>query len=274
MPWAKIAGILLSPPGVFLLVAVLAVLIGLRWRLVGRLLIIMDFAALAILSLPHTGRQLLMPLEATAKALPEKLPDQALGDAQAIVVLGGGRYADAPEYGADTVSLQTLERLRYAALLHRRTKLPILVSGGSPFDEVTPEAQLMRQVLENEFGIKVKWSEDQSDNTLENAQRTKLQLASVGIKRVYLVTHAWHMPRARWSFINAGLDVIPAPMGFTTFAPSDRRVLGYLPSARGLRLSALAIQERMGMIWYKFRHDTDTLSPIPEPGKPASPAGP
>ena len=219
VPWTKIVAILLAPPGLFILVALLAVLIGLRWRLIGRILLILDFAALAFLSLPHTGRLLLTPLESSSQAVPITPPDKADGGIQAIVVLGGGRYADAPEYGGDTVGVQTLERLRYAAALHRRTKLPVLVSGGSPFDEETTEAQLMRRVLEKDFGIEVKWVEDQSDNTIENAQRTKLMLTGAGIKRAYLVTHAWHMPRARWAFVNAGVDIVPAPMGFTTLAP-------------------------------------------------------
>lgn len=274
VPWTKIVAILLAPPGLFILVALLAVLIGLRWRLIGRILLILDFAALAFLSLPHTGRLLLTPLESSSQAVPITPPDKADGGIQAIVVLGGGRYADAPEYGGDTVGVQTLERLRYAAALHRRTKLPVLVSGGSPFDEETTEAQLMRRVLEKDFGIEVKWVEDQSDNTIENAQRTKLMLTGAGIKRAYLVTHAWHMPRARWAFVNAGVDIVPAPMGFTTLAPSDRRAFAYVPSARGLKMSALALQERMGLAWYRFRHDTgDTAAPT-ERKKPAASSAP
>ncbi len=273
-PWTKLAALLLAPPGLFLLVAVLAVLIGLRWRIVGRVLIVLDFAALALLSLPHTGRLLIMPLESQSAALPVALPDKPGDAVQAIVVLGGGRYSDAPEYGGDTVSVETLDRLRYAAALHRRTKLPVLVSGGSPFDEETPEAQLMRRVLEKEFGIDVKWAEDQSDNTMENAQRSKLMLTGAGIKRVYLVTHAWHMPRARWAFVSAGVDIVPAPMGFTTLTPADRRAFAYIPSARGLRLSALALQERMGLTWYKYRHDTGAITPPVDKKKPATSAGP
>jgi uncharacterized SAM-binding protein YcdF (DUF218 family) len=267
MPWSKIAGLLLAPPGLFLLVALLALLVGLRWRLVGRVLIAIDFVALALLSLPHTGRLLIAPLESQTRALPTDKIDDGV---QAIVVLGGGRYADAPEYGGDTVSVETLERLRYAAALHRRTKLPLLVSGGSPFEEETPEAQLMKRVLEKEFGVEVKWVEDQSDNTLENAQRSKLMLTSAGVKRAYLVTHAWHMPRARWAFIHAGVDAVPAPTAFTTLTPGDRRAFAYVPSARGLRLSSLALRERMGIAWYRFRHDSGAIAPPDEKKLPVT----
>ncbi len=50
------------------------------------------------------------------------------------MVLGGGRYRDAPEYGNDTVGEYTLVRLRYAAKLHRETGFPLLVTGGRPME--------------------------------------------------------------------------------------------------------------------------------------------
>jgi len=63
------------------------------------------------------------------------------GTAVAIVVLGADRRRDAPEYGGDTIGGFGLERLRYAAWLHKKTGLPVLVSGdGSTQDEVVPEA--------------------------------------------------------------------------------------------------------------------------------------
>lgn len=80
VPWTKIVAILLAPPGLFILVALLAVLIGLRWRLIGRILLILDFAALAFLSLPHTGRLLLTPLESSSQAVPITPPDKADGE--------------------------------------------------------------------------------------------------------------------------------------------------------------------------------------------------
>jgi uncharacterized SAM-binding protein YcdF (DUF218 family) len=175
---------------------------------------------------------------------------------EAIVILGAGRYSAAPEYDdQDTVSRNTLERLRYGAHLAAQTSLPVLLSGGPVFNEDVPEATLMQQSLERDFGIKAKWVEGSSRTTLENAQRVKLMLAEAGIKRVYLVTHAWHMERAMWAFVNAGIDAVPAPMGFTTFSKSDITLLGYLPSATGMDASATAISERFGLYWYKRKRD-------------------
>jgi uncharacterized SAM-binding protein YcdF (DUF218 family) len=188
----------------------------------------------------------------------------------AIVILGGGRYTEAPEYGgSDSVNTLALERLRYGAYLHRLTGLPILVSGGSPYAEKIPEAELMQAALVGDFRVKAKWVENQSANTHENAKYSKMMLAEAGVKRIYLVTHAAHMPRAVWSFENQGIDVVPAPMGFSTLNKEDRETLGYFPSAHGLRLSSNALRERLGLFWYQRKYGSAPPAPetVPAPAR-------
>ena len=97
--------------------------------------------------------------------------------ADAIVVLGAGSYLKAPEYGADTVGEAGLFRLRYAARLQRETGRPVLVTGGKPQGNTLSEAEQMKAVLENEFHVPVKWTEGESNNTLENARFTQRILA-------------------------------------------------------------------------------------------------
>lgn len=256
MMGTKIAALLLTPPGIILLLALIGFLIQIRWRTTGIVIVGLSLAVLFALSLPMTGRALIAPLEADARPLPPAslTPDAAKKQADAIVVLGGGRYTEAPEYGtADTVSNAALERLRYAAYLHRRTGLPVLVTGGAPFGEQTPEALLMQESFEEDFQLRPKWAETRSGNTHENAVNSRQILAAAGVRRIYVVTHAWHMPRAIWAFVNAGFDVVPAPMGFTTLGKGEREGLGYLPSAHGLALSSLALRERLGLVWYKYK---------------------
>jgi uncharacterized SAM-binding protein YcdF (DUF218 family) len=264
----KTLGLLLLPPGVLVVIALLGFLIQVKWRWIGITIIGLSVAALFVLSNTHTGRQLLNGLEAHYKALPPLTPEEARAQAEAIVVLGGGRYHAAPEYGGDTVDRYTLERLRYAARLQRQTGLPILVSGGA-FGGGRAEAELMREVLEKDFGAKVKWVESRSNTTYENAVNSKLILSEAGVRRVYLVTHAWHMARAEWSFVESGLLATPAPMGFTTPAPDDHSPLGYLPSGGGLRLSSQALHERLGLFWYKSKYQARQVLPEKEK-KPAT----
>lgn len=240
----------LIPPG--LLIALLAAgLVVLRKRpRRGRLLILAATSALYLLSMPLTGTFLLRTWETPPHA--GKFPDlQRAPVAQAIVVLGAGLYAHAPEYQGDTVATPALVRLRYAATLHRQTGLPVLVSGGSPGGHTSVEAQSMRQVLEQDFGVPVRWSEDQSANTLENARYSRQLLDRDGIQRIYLVTHAWHMPRARLAFEHAGFEVITAP---TRHATSHRlSALDFVPDTGALLDSALFFREVIGTVWYRVR---------------------
>lgn len=258
----KIQSLFLLPPGIIIVIALFGFLIHIRWQLFGSLIIFVSIIALLVLSLPLTGYQLMHGIESRFPPLRLTAAANASARPGAIVILGGGRYTEAPEYGeGDSVNQTTLERLRYGAHLHRLTGLPILVSGGAPYAEKIPEAELMQASLMNDFRVEVKWMEGKSANTHENAKYTKMILAEAGVRRIYLVTHAEHMPRAVWSFENQGISTVPAPMGFSTLNKQDRETLGYFPSAYGLRLSSNALRERLGLFWYQRKYESAQTVP-------------
>jgi uncharacterized SAM-binding protein YcdF (DUF218 family) len=209
-----------------------------------RAMIAAGAGTLILLSVPVVGLALISALE-------QPYADPLQSPADAIVVLGGGTYPEAPEYGGDTVSSGSLERLRYAALLYKRSGKPILVTGGNPLGHATSEAAQMRAVLEREWNIPVTWGETTSANTSENARNSYALLDAAGIHRIYLVTHAWHMPRALRAFEQAGFTVIAAPTRYLTrraLRPAD-----FLPDAEGLYLSARYCREILGALWYRLR---------------------
>lgn len=210
----------------------------------GKGLILASLALLYGLSTPIVGDSALKLIE------PARTPVPAAG-AGAIVVLGAGTYFSAPEYGSDTVAGQALERLRYAAELHRKTGTPILVSGGHPGGDYAPEAVSMKSVLEYDFHVPVAWTESKSRDTLENARYSFKILDQAGIHTVYLVTSAWHMRRAAMAFRSAGFTVIPAPTAFVT---RDRlTILDFLPSTLGLLKSRVFFHEVLGILWYRLQ---------------------
>jgi uncharacterized SAM-binding protein YcdF (DUF218 family) len=266
--WPKIWSLVAAPPGIIIVVGLLGLFISIWRRWLGGIVMAATLISLFVLSLPMIGKRLLIQLEVpfrdTVLAF-DKLP----ADAQAIVVLGGGREEGALEYGEDTVSSTTLERLRYAARLARVSGAPVMLSGGSVFGEDRSEAALMQKTLEQDFGVRPKWLEENSRTTLENAQYVKKVFLDLGIRKIYLVTHASHMPRAQWVFVEAGLDVIPAPMGFTTLSKSDLTPLGYLPSASGLQASSMALRERLGFYWYKSKRDAESAADAVKNATPA-----
>jgi uncharacterized SAM-binding protein YcdF (DUF218 family) len=174
-------------------------------------------------------------------------------ESQAIVVLGGGTWGWAPEYGTDVVNQMTLTRIRYAAKLQRASGKPLLVSGGSVSGETLAEAQQMRAVLVDEMNVPVRWTEERSVDTLTNAVESYRILAPLGITTVFLVTHAWHMPRARLAFEHAGFAVIPAPTAFSQPEPFDPTLLDFLPRARALLDSYYFWHEVLGYLAYSIR---------------------
>jgi uncharacterized SAM-binding protein YcdF (DUF218 family) len=235
----------LIPPGCLLLLAGIGGLSLRRRPRLGKTLIALSLAFLWILSMPWVSRALIGLLE------PPALDLRQLPPAQAIVVLGGGKYYAAPEYGTDTVGGATLVRVRYAAHLYRLTGKPILVSGGSPEGGATSEAQTMKAALESDFKTPVTWTEESSNTTLENARASRAILKTHRIDRIYLVTHAWHMPRARRVFAAAGFDVVPAPTAFASrhgLTPLD-----FMPHADALHQSSRFFHEVIGIVWYRLK---------------------
>ncbi len=210
-----------------------------RWRDGGFLLAILSVVSLLLLNTPLVSRALVVPLEPYPPITAAQLQQ-----VQAIVILGGGTYSAAPEYGGDTVGLVTLERIRYGAHLARQTRLPLLVTGGAPHGG-RPEAELMAEALETEFGVKVRWVEGASRDTAENAALSVPLLRADEVKRIALLSHGMHLPRAIPLFEKEGLEVTPAPTGFSTQPPSLLATL--LPG--GLGRSSAALHEYLGMLF-------------------------
>jgi uncharacterized SAM-binding protein YcdF (DUF218 family) len=234
--WVKalLRGIVLPPAGP-LFVAITGLAAVRRYPRTGRALIVIGIVSLFVLSVPAVAWLLEKSVEVAG---PVVLEDAR--KAQAIVIPGGGVRRDALEYGGETLAGLTLERVRYGARLARETNLPVLVSGGAVFGG-TPEAVLMRNVLEGEFAQPVKWVEVASRTTRENAQRSAELLRASGVTRIVLIAHGFDIRRAAAEYRAAGLSVVPAPTGLAPGPPDS--VLDYLPSMAGLRGSYYALYE-------------------------------
>ena len=236
----KLVASLLLPPASLALLTLLGLWLSRRHPRFGGMAIGTAALLLLLLSQPWVAHRL-----ATSLDIPPPVTGEQMAQAQAIVILGGGIYRQAPEFGDDdTVSGSSLERLRYGALLARQSGLPVLVTGGAPFGG-QPEAFVMKKVLESEYRQSVRWTETASRDTAENAANSYAILHQAGIVRIVLVTHAFHMRRAELQFRRQGLDVIPAPLGYNT-APALPETL--LPSAAALEVSSRVLREWLGIL--------------------------
>lgn len=250
----RLIEIILFPPGLNLVLFIVGYLSLKRSKKIALSLFTVSLISLYLLSLQSVSDALNYSLQIEQALTQNQVKGYTDQDRQdlAIVVLSGGRISLAPEYGdIDTVSAMTLQRIQYAAWLHRKTNIPILLSGGSVFGEATAEAVLMNQTMLSAFNIAPKWIEFESKNTAQNAQFSAKILKQNKIREILLVTHANHMHRARLEFEKTGLTVIPAPTVFNLSRPTW---YDFFPNARALHASQQALHEKVGRLWYSLRH--------------------
>ncbi len=262
------ASALLLPPVSLILLCVLGLLLRRRWPRFGTTLLLGTLVFTLLISTRIGASLFVTPLEKMNPPLSMQKQDGKTDGAQAIVVLGGGRIADAPEYGGqDIPSSIELQRLHYAARLQRQTGLPLLVTGGRPDGSTESEAAIMARTLRSDFSVPVKWLEEESDNTAQNAQFSARLLRESGVGRILLVTDAIHMERSRRIFAMTGLVVIPAP---TIFIHTSRFALDdFLPKSIWLQRTSYAMHEWIGLAWYQLRYRNMTHEGNIAPKQPA-----
>ncbi|MEO5658193.1 MAG: YdcF family protein [Polaromonas sp.] len=240
---------LLMPPLAPLLLTLLGVLLlAFRKKRSGLVLATLSLAALWLLSC--TGTAVWLARHALPQFAAVSTQQLHANRVQAIVVLGGGLLPDAPEYGGIAQpSPTTAARLRYGVWLARQSGLPLAFTGGAGWAvegmQPVTEAEVAQRVALQDYGFTVRWSEAASRDTTGNARLLAPMLQRDGVQRIALVTHAVHMPRALAAFEHAGLSVTPAPMGFVL--PMERRLLQWLPSARGLLTNQQVLHECLAL---------------------------
>lgn len=229
--------LLLPPIGLLLAALVLLAWRGRGARLLAALLLLTTLA----LATPFAAGTLRLSLE--------RLLTEAAAEAGAIVVLSGdiAHTRDGIELGP-----LTLERMRAGAALHRRTGLPLLVTGGVlSRRHGVAVAELMRAAYAEEFGIAVRWVEPRARDTRDNAELSGALLREAGIGRVFVVSHAWHLPRALAAFDRAGLVAVPAPVRLGPVP--DGGFSDWVPGPRALLESWYCLREWAGILVYRLR---------------------
>ena len=178
-----------------------------------------------------------------------------LPDADAIVVLGGGMGAHekchAPELysGADRVWQSA--RL-YNANKSRVQGLKIYCTGGGCEYAAVPfltDLGVPRDAI---------WFSEEPRNTEEEARLIKSTISAdvvnaTNIKpRIYLITSAWHMSRAKMLFGRVGFDIIPVPTDFEMSCAAERNLEfgDFFPSADALYRNSCAVKEWVARLGY------------------------
>jgi uncharacterized SAM-binding protein YcdF (DUF218 family) len=255
MSWFSYSSLI--PPNLFILLTGIGLALAWRWTRLGLVVATVGGALLYLASTPVVADYLIGSVKTLAGAMP-LLPSE--GPPGAIIVLSADyRRSDGPGRSL-TVGPVTLERLREAAREERRRGLPVLVSGGRPDEIEDSLAEIMSKVLQDDFRVSVRWREDRSLNTYENAAFSADILRRAGVPSALLITHCRDMARALWSFHAVGYPVIPAncsPQQTGQPTPDEAyslSVSSFFPQVPALLVSYRALHELIGLAWYRCRY--------------------
>lgn len=236
------------PPGVFVLAAAVLGIGFLRRRRRACGFVFLLFGALLwAASLPMSAERLFRWLESPYERLSEPKGD-------VIVLLGGGVHDGAPDLtGKGAPSAEMLSRVVTAVRLRKRMSVPILVSGGNAFRGKASEAPVVKRFLVD-LGVPEDriLLEGESRDTRENARLSAAILRRAGYANPVLVTSAYHMRRSVLLFRRAGVEVTPAPSGFTTWTGMKHGPEDFLPSAPAIYGFGTAMRECLGLLYYRL----------------------
>lgn len=174
--------------------------------------------------------------------------DVVKAEAQAIVVLGG-----------------RTNRVHEGARLSLATGVPIaLVGKGTGDSGFEAESEKMEDILLRQYGIGPRWVETESKDTRENALFAWCLLSSFGVKKIALVTHAYHMPRARRRFASVGFDVIAAPVPDASVVHFEKLTReSFIPSRKGMQAARMPLHEWAGFLLGPVDRWIDPPRPCP-----------
>jgi uncharacterized SAM-binding protein YcdF (DUF218 family) len=231
----------LAPPVLFITLSFIGALLALVWRRIGIAVVLISSFCLYVAATPAFSSYLLSRLQ---REIPEHVD---FTDAGAIVVLGADvRSGNGRK--PDRIGPASLERLLLAVDAYRGLHLPIAVSGGGVPERHIAVARLMKSALEDYFGVPVRWSEEESRTTYDNALYTAQLLEREQINTVVVVTQAEDLPRALWSFKRVGMRAIPWPVPSRSWGIDG--IEDFLPDAKAFQQSVHALHEMIGSLYY------------------------
>ncbi len=234
----------LNVPGFFVLLFFLAAILVKKYRLFFFLFSILFY----LLSTYYIGNKLITPLEK-----PYNIPLEET-KVDGVVILGGGHYK-----GSSNLPLaeSAFKRLMYGIMIAKKRNLPIIYAGAGNELE---SAQLCIDELNDSFDLNLTANKDKllssfsivythdALNTQQNAEKTAKIFYEHNITKpkIYLVTSATHMRRAKALFQEYNMKVVPAATDFKS--RSDSCYCFYYPTINGLYINNIVIHETLGRI--------------------------
>jgi uncharacterized SAM-binding protein YcdF (DUF218 family) len=218
---------------------------------------------LVVVGLVPVGNFLILPLEQRFASVPRPADGDKI---DGIIILGGfedgwvtaGRGGLAVNESAERLT----EGLRLA-LKHPEAKVVFTGGvGGLLSKDVEATGPVSRFLQDAGISADRIIVEGRSRNTYENAVFTRDIVEPKPGDRWYLVTSAYHMPRAMGLFRKAGFDVTAYPVDYRTRGPQDlTRLFERIPS--GHLRTDLGVNEWIGLMSYRLLGRIDDVFPAP-----------
>ncbi len=200
------------------------------------------------LSIEPTANLIMVPLE-------DAFPAASIAKIKtcdAYVVLGAGVREDVPDLnGHAALSIYAMPRVVAAYRLYRINPKPIILSGGKVFNREA-EADVAAAFLVS-LGVPQKHiiREPESRDTHENALYVKRIADARKLKKLVLITSAYHMKRSVLLFRRQFADLAVYPSDYQT----SRRgydLLSFVPDAGQAATINLAVKEYLGTCYYSM----------------------
>lgn len=241
-----IGGLLMPVPVILGLIGLGLLLLTLRYRRIGWVVVVAGVGLFVALSLPSLPERILLSLESQYSPM---LEPPAV---EWIVVLGGG-VKIAPELPAvSQLSASSMQRLAEGIRLHHMVPCARLIFTGSAMHEQVSIAEVMAAAAE-ELGVAIRDIDvlPEPANTAEEAVAVALHIQEGDT--VILVTSASHMKRAESLFEAAGVSVVPAPAGYLVDPRrGERNIRAQLPQSAYLQFVERAWWEYLGILWARL----------------------
>jgi uncharacterized SAM-binding protein YcdF (DUF218 family) len=240
----KLLPIIALPLGFCITLMLLALLLKKRW------LAFLAVIILLISSLPIVGDSLLKTLE-------DRFPKLEVEDcppADAIVVLSGILHKSRSKNGGLEWA-EGVDRFEQGILLMKAGKAPLLIFTGGRLpwatQQLTEGQELRGAALARGIPSSSILVTDEVGNTADEAKAVRKIAEERKLKRIVLVTTAWHMPRAEYLFRTRGVPVLPFPADYYT-SDEPLTLLNFLPQAGALGNTEVTLRESYGRLYYHF----------------------
>ena len=259
---SKVAWFFLVPAHLLFLGAFLgAVASKGRFAKGGRRIAIFCSAAIILIGVLPISTWLIRPLE---DRFPP--PPADVASPTGIIVLGGAIVDELGQARHQISFGEGAGRLVEAAILARRypdAKVVYTGGGNSLLGNFSSETDDAKNLFVS-LGVSADriLLERRSLNTDQNARFTHDLVSPKPNEVWFLVTSAYHMPRAMGLFRRAGFNVVAYPVDYRTYGTSD----DLWPAREGplnLRLLDIAVHEWVGLIAYRASGKIDDWFPAP-----------